>query len=140
MAMIFLLAFLQLQNWRGAHEAAILKQFTEFLSIPNVASDKGNLAKNAQWIVTQLKQRGVATRLLEDGDTPPVVFGEIATPGATRTIVYYAHYDGQPVEPAKWTGNDPFAPRLVQDSTGSARIYARSASDDKAAIVAMLNA
>src|SRR4030095_4053650 len=89
-------------------------------------------------------------------NTPPVVFGELRTPGATRTIGFYAHYDGQPVDPSKWS-SDPFKPTLrdkpleaggrVIPFPGAGekldpewRIYARSASDDKAPIIAMLAA
>lgn len=141
----FVLLFLQVltgvRTWRVAHEQAVLQQFVEFLAIPNVASDKANIGRNAQWIVAQLKQRGVATQLLEEPGIPPVVYGEIATPGAKQTLVLYAHYDGQPVEPAKWVGGDPFKPRL-EGAPGDAKglIYARSASDDKGAIMAMLAA
>jgi acetylornithine deacetylase/succinyl-diaminopimelate desuccinylase-like protein len=135
----FLLLFFQatasVKAWTQAHEPAILQQFVEFLSIPNVAADKAGLGRTANWIVAQLKQRGVATRLLEEPGVPPVVYGEIMTPGAKQTIVLYAHYDGQPVEPAKWVGGDPFKPRVVDGM-----IYARSASDDKGAIMAMLAA
>ena len=41
----------------------------------------------------------------------PVVFGEIKAPGATRTIVFYAHYDGQPLDPKEWA-TPPFMPTL----------------------------
>ena len=64
-------------------------------------------------------------------DAPPVVFGEIDTPGAARTVIFYAHYDGQPLDPKEWT-TPPWQPVLRDD-----RIYARSASDDKAPIVAL---
>ena len=77
-------------------------------------------------------------------------------PGATRTIVFYAHYDGQPVVRAEWTG-DPWKPVLrdgpLRDGGREIawdgirapldpewRLYARSASDDKAPIVGLLAA
>jgi acetylornithine deacetylase/succinyl-diaminopimelate desuccinylase-like protein len=42
------------------------------------------------------------------------VYGEVLSPGATRTLVFYAHYDGQPVNPAKWAeGLSPFKPQLT---------------------------
>ncbi len=144
-------------QFRRAHEHEIVDEFRALLAIPNVASDTANIRRNATLIRTLLERRGVATRLLEVGDAPPVVFGEVSVPGAQRTMTFYAHYDGQPVEPSKWVGGDPFKPILrsmQSDGTGSEvnwptqgrpfdpewRIFCRSASDDKAPIMAILAA
>ena len=127
------------REWRMAHEEQILNEFTKLLAIPNVAADKPGLLKNADALVNMLTARHVAARLLEIPNVPPVVFGEIKTPGAKRTIVFYAHYDGQAVTPADWEGGEPFKP-VFRDVNGERRIYARSASDDKAAIMAQLTA
>jgi acetylornithine deacetylase/succinyl-diaminopimelate desuccinylase-like protein len=70
---------------------------------------------------------------------PPLVWGEFRTPGATRTIVFYAHYDGQPVTPSEWDTGAPFTP-VIKQVNGEPRIYARGAGDDKAAIFAQLQA
>ena len=141
--------------YRRAHEAEILREFRDLLAIPNLASDSIAIRRNAAAIVAMLERRGVTTRLLESpGGGPPAVYGELRTAGATRTIVLYAHYDGQPVEPARWA-TPPWEPTLrdgplerggnvvplpsAAGTTGPEwRIYARSASDDKAPIVAML--
>jgi acetylornithine deacetylase/succinyl-diaminopimelate desuccinylase-like protein len=125
--------------WRVAHEQQILKEFTDLLAIPNVASDKDNIRRNADALVEMLGRRHVAAKLLLAPDSNPVVYGELKTPGAKHTIVFYAHYDGQPVTPEDWETKAPFAPvtRMVKDEP---RIYARSASDDKAAILAQLTA
>jgi acetylornithine deacetylase/succinyl-diaminopimelate desuccinylase-like protein len=141
--------------YRQAHEIEIIKEFVEFLSIPNVASDSVNIRRNAAAIIEMMKRRSIAARLLE-GNGPPAVFGEIKTPGATRTVAIYAHYDGQPVDPAMWA-SAPFTPTLrdkAMEAGGQIipfakrgesynpewRLYARSASDDKAPIMAMLAA
>jgi len=121
----------------------LTQQFSDFLSIPNVAADPANLRRNADFLITQLQQRGAETKLLTDpslpATTPPVVFGEIRTPSAKRTIVFYAHYDGQPVTPSEWDTGKPFTP-VVRQVDGEPRIYARGAGDDKAAIFAQLTA
>ena len=126
------------------------------LAIPNLASDATNIRKNAEAIQKMLARRGVESRLLEVEGAPPAVYGEIRTPGARRTIVFYAHYDGQPVDPTEWA-TPPWQPVLrdkALDRDGRTiplpddgskfdpqwRIYARSASDDKAPIQAMLTA
>jgi len=121
-------------DYRVKHEPEILGEFSRLLSIPNIASDKPNIRRNADTIAAALTKRGVAAQLVEIPDANPVVYGELKTPGANRTIVLYAHYDGQPLDPKEWA-TPPFEP-VIKDG----RIYARSASDDKAPIIAMLTA
>lgn len=142
------------RHWRENHERAIIDEYFQFLSIPNIATDRVNIRRNADFIVAKLKKRGVAARLVEAPDVNPVVFGEIRTPGATRTIVFYAHYDGQPLDPKEWA-TPPFSPVLRDKSLEKdgqivplpaskfdpeSRIYARSTGDDKAPIIAILAA
>ncbi|HVE71344.1 MAG TPA: M20/M25/M40 family metallo-hydrolase [Thermoanaerobaculia bacterium] len=122
------------RTWRTRSETAILDELRAFLAIPNIASDTPNIERNAAALAEMLRKRGVTPQLLRVEGAPPVVFGEIRTPGARETLVLYAHYDGQPVDPSQWT-SDPWKPELRGD-----RIYARSASDDKAPIIAMLAA
>ena len=141
--------------WRQQHERAIVDEFVSLLSIPNIASDRANIQRNAEAIAAMMEKRGIASRLVSIPGGNPVVFGNIRTPGATRTIGFYAHYDGQPLDPKEWT-SPPFEPTLrdkrVEDGgrvlplpVGAAfdpewRLYARGAADDKAPIVALLTA
>jgi len=144
------------RSWVRAHEGAVLREFAELLAIPNLASDGPNIRRNAEHIVAMLGRRKIAARLLDGEGGPPVVYGERPAPGARRTVVIYAHYDGQPVDPAKWT-SPPWTPVLrdgpleaggravpldaLAGPTGPEwRIYARSAGDDKAPILALVAA
>jgi acetylornithine deacetylase/succinyl-diaminopimelate desuccinylase-like protein len=127
-------AALSAGKWREAHEQAILREFTDLLAIPNIASDSPNIARNAAAVQLMLDKRGVKTRLLNVPGAPPAVYGEILQPGAARTVVFYAHYDGQPLDPKEWA-TPPWQP-VIHDG----RIWARSASDDKAPIVALATA
>jgi acetylornithine deacetylase/succinyl-diaminopimelate desuccinylase-like protein len=130
------------RDYVAAHQAELLKQFEEFVAIPDVAADPAGLKRNANYLVEQLKKRGVAAQLLTapglPEQTPPVVYGELKAQGATRTIVFYAHYDGQPVTPSEWD-TPPFSP-VVKNVGGDDRIYGRATGDDKAAIFAQLTA
>src|SRR5277367_4220252 len=103
------------RRWRETHERAIIDEYFQLLSIPNIATDQVNIRRNADLIVTMLKKRGVEAKLVEAPDVNPVVFGEIRVPGATRTIVFYAHYDGQPLDPKEWA-TPPFSPVLRDKS------------------------
>ncbi|HTS10485.1 MAG TPA: M20/M25/M40 family metallo-hydrolase [Candidatus Limnocylindrales bacterium] len=143
-------------QWRQGHERQIVEEFVSLLSIPDVSADRANIQRNAEAIAEMMRKRGIEARLVSVPGANPVVFGEIRTPGATRTIVFYAHYDGQPVDPKQWA-TAPFTPTLrdgrVEEggkvislpAEGSAinsewRIYARAAGDDKAPIEAMMTA
>jgi acetylornithine deacetylase/succinyl-diaminopimelate desuccinylase-like protein len=149
----------RVRQYRQAHEHQILREFVSLLSIPNVASDEENIRRNAALILEMMKERGLEPRLLEakTPNVPPVVYGEWKTAGATRTIVLYAHYDGQPTDPKQWTGTLPWQPvlrsaaleaggKLLPSPSDNAlidpewRLYARSASDDKAGVMAILTA
>jgi acetylornithine deacetylase/succinyl-diaminopimelate desuccinylase-like protein len=118
--------------WHGAHQRQILDEFFELLRIPNAGPER--LRDNANFIRTMLEKRGVSARLLEMDGVPPAVYGELRTPGARRTIAFYAHYDGQAVRPAEWK-TPPFEP-TIRDG----RVWARSASDDKTPIIALVAA
>src|SRR3712207_577552 len=79
------------RDYRKAHERELLAEFAELLSIPNVASDRANIRRNAGHIVRMMERRGLAPRLLEAGDAgaPPAVYGEWKVEGAARTVVLY---------------------------------------------------
>ena len=147
------------REYRRANEHLILSEFVGLLSLPNVASDRENIRRNAAHISEMMRARGLNPRLLEAAteNVPPAVYGEWKVPGATRTIIFYAHYDGQPTDPAKWTGTRPWEPTLrdAPFETGGKilpmpsasdpvnpewRLYARSSSDDKAGVLAILTA
>ncbi len=145
------------RSWRQQHEIEIVRELNALLAIPNHAADAPNIRRNATLLKAMLDRRGLNGQILDNGQFAPAVFGELRTPGATRTVMFYAHYDGQPVVPAEWT-TPAFTPTLrsapgADGSLGPVkaapmtgqfdpedRIYARSASDDKSPIVAMLAA
>jgi len=144
------------RSWRERNEVAILREFTELLSLPNVAANVADVERNADAIARRLERRGfVVSRLGEPGE-PPVAYAERRVPGARRTLVFYAHYDGQPVDAVRWA-SDPWSPVLragrLEDGAREIplpglqapldrewRLYGRSTSDDKASIVGVLAA
>jgi acetylornithine deacetylase/succinyl-diaminopimelate desuccinylase-like protein len=149
-------AALAARQWREQHDRQIVDEFVALLAIPDIAADRMNIQRNAEAIAAMLERRGIASKLVSVPDGNPVVFGEIKTPGATRTIVFYAHYDGQPLDPKEWA-TPPFTPTLRDkqlERDGQViplpapgrpfdpewRLYARGAADDKAPIIALLAA
>src|SRR5687767_8934269 len=101
-----------------ANDVAVLRELVEFLAIPNLASDSVNIRRNARHIMQMLERRGARAQLLETPGAPPAVFGELRTPGATRTVMFYAHYDGQPVDTTQWA-SAPWTPTLRSRALGA---------------------
>ena len=140
----------KVRAWIEANQQAVVSELLDLLAIPNVAADRANIRRNAEHLRAMMQKRGFSVELLETAGNP-LVYGELRVPGATRTLLLYSHYDGQPVDARRWKQSDPFSPllRLGKDgpeTQGSreydpeTRIYARSASDDKSPIVMLLAA
>ena len=138
------------------HQAAIVREFMDLVSIPNVRTDLPNITRNAEQLRQMLERSGMKPEVWETSSTP-LVYGERLVAGARRTILFYIHYDGQPVEKARWAQPDPFQPVLragsleqgaeeIRDFAGRTtfpddwRIYARAAGDDKGPIQAFVSA
>ncbi len=101
-----------------------------------------------------LQRHGLKAELLETAGNP-LVYAEKNAPGAARTLLFYIHYDGQPVDVSKWKQEGgPFHPVMrdgrmedggkivsnflsLKNVPDEWRLYARSASDDKAPIAAL---
>ncbi|MEM6376844.1 MAG: M20/M25/M40 family metallo-hydrolase [Bacteroidota bacterium] len=134
----------------------VLKTHRHFVSMPNVASNADDMYKNIDWISQEFFSRKFTVRLLES-ETLPIVLAERVIDPEARTILFYLHLDGQPVDASRWNQEDPFTPVLkAQNSSGEWeiidwnklddpidsewRIFGRAAADDKAPIMMMLTA
>jgi acetylornithine deacetylase/succinyl-diaminopimelate desuccinylase-like protein len=147
----------QINAYRAAREGDIVGQLDELTRLPSVAARPQALVATANWLERQLKMRGFETaQFTAKGGSLPLVFGLYRVRGATRTVIFYAHYDGQPVNPSQWA-SDPFVP-VMRDGPLSPtartidwrhtkapfdpewRLFGRAAADDKASIIAFLTA
>jgi acetylornithine deacetylase/succinyl-diaminopimelate desuccinylase-like protein len=147
----------QIDQYRLAHEAAIVGEIDALTRLKSVAADPAGLIATAHWLENALKTRGFEVSELATGpSSAPAVFGYLKTAGARRTVVFYAHYDGQPVTPAQWS-SDPFTPVMRANALSPDahevdwkkstppfdpewRLFGRAVSDDKASIAAFLAA
>lgn len=143
------------REWRQAHEKEIVGDFVTLLSKPNVATTLADVDANAAYISDLLTKRGFKAQLLRAAlGTPASVFAELKTPGAKRTVLFYAHYDGQPIGQKGWI-TSPFEPAMrtalpdakpidwkaaVGPLDPDWRLYGRSAGDDKGSIQALISA
>lgn len=148
----------KVRSYKLQNESSIYNDFISFLKIPNVATDSVNIRLNAEYLVQLMNAKGISNVQLlmaNDKNVPSAVYGEVNVPHATKTVIFYAHYDGQPVNPATWAkGLLPFEPQLSNGRFDEGatfqspsfplndnwRIYARGASDDKGGVMAILSA
>lgn len=136
---------------------AVLKQHREFVAIPNVSAVEADMYKNIDFVQPKFEKLGFEVRLLES-ETLPIFLAEKVVDKNAKTVLFYFHLDGQPVNPENWEQDDPFVPVLKQQNESGAwdsidwssihkkkidpewRVFARAAADDKGPITMMLTA
>jgi acetylornithine deacetylase/succinyl-diaminopimelate desuccinylase-like protein len=103
-----------------------LKQYLAIPSISALPQHSADVRRAAEWTAEELKKVGLQNVRLIETPGNPVVYGDwLGAPGAP-TILFYGHYDVQPVDPVdQWT-SPPFE-ATVRDG----EIYARGSADDK---------
>ncbi|CUH83668.1 dipeptidase [Thalassovita mediterranea] len=114
----------------------------ELLRIPSISTDpayKADCDSAADWLVNDLKSLGVDA---EKRATPghPMVVGHINdAPEGAPHVLFYGHYDVQPVDPLDLWDNPPFEPRLEETANGTV-IRGRGSSDDKGQLMTFVEA
>jgi acetylornithine deacetylase/succinyl-diaminopimelate desuccinylase-like protein len=106
-----------------------LDELKAFLAIPSISAlpaHAGDVRRCAEWCAGEMQRIGLQNVRLIDTPGNPVVYGDwLNAPGAP-TILFYGHYDVQPVDPLDLWESPPFE-ATVRDG----EIYARGAADDK---------
>jgi len=102
---------------------------------PSVSAQNLGLNETAELVSMFLRETGFTVEAFSPSKGPPVVFAELASKIGRKTLVFYNHYDVQPVEPVELWKNPPFS-ATVEDG----RVYARGASDNKGNIISRLMA
>lgn len=138
-------------NWQ--HGISLLQ---EIVSMPNDALYPEQIEENIKWAEKQFEDRSWTSERLETG-VIPLLLAEKKSAGATKTILFYFHMDGQAVDRSKWEQEDPYTPVLKnQDQNGNWeiiptsrlqseydpdwRFFGRSTSDDKGPVAMFLTA
>jgi acetylornithine deacetylase/succinyl-diaminopimelate desuccinylase-like protein len=119
------------------HHDRFLKEWSEFLSFKSISTDpayENECERCALWVKHQLEKLGGTAELLR-GNGRPVVYGEIPGDASKPTVLFYGHYDVQPVDPIEKWLTDPFTPTLKEG-----RLYARGAQDNKGQVTYFLKA
>ncbi|GAA4467753.1 dipeptidase [Nibrella saemangeumensis] len=142
------------------HIRSYYGELYDFVSLPSNAYVKEHVQPNLDWLRNAFSRRGFSVEFLPTKGHP-VVFAErkadTAPAGPLKTLLFYMHFDGQPVEPSAWQQESPYKPVLKRKNASGQweamdwqalqtgydpewRIYARAVSDDKGPIAMMLAA
>ena len=115
-----------------------VSELKHYLAIPSISAltmHDDDVRRCAQWTADEMKRVGLENVRLAQTPGHPIVYGEwLHAPGAP-TILFYGHYDVQPVDPLNQWETPPFEP-TVRDG----EIYARGAADDKGQVFMHLKA
>jgi hypothetical protein len=103
--------FERVDAYRVANEREIVDDFFALLSLPNVADNLSDMARNADYIELLLRARGFAVQRLSAGGAP-YIYAELGNNPDAETVMFYAHYDGQPILVEDWT-YPPYEPTLL---------------------------
>jgi acetylornithine deacetylase/succinyl-diaminopimelate desuccinylase-like protein len=112
-----------------ANKERYLKELKEFLAIPSVSSQKdhdGDMMKCAQWVADQMRTIGMESVQILPTGGHPLVYGNWLHSPDKPTVLFYGHYDVQPVDPLNLWTSPPFEATIRGEN-----LYARGSSDDK---------
>lgn len=142
----------------AAIDAATWREYLAFCAMPSDAIVPADIQRNAAWLVDACARRALDARLLANGDVPMVYAAWPRVRTELPTILFYAHFDAQPVVAEAWSQPDPWTPVLKEralDGTWRTipaerlfdaqpdpewRVFGRAAADDKGPIVMLLAA
>jgi acetylornithine deacetylase/succinyl-diaminopimelate desuccinylase-like protein len=131
-------------SWLESNQTKLLDQLAELVAIPCVSPGGGcqaELSQAAAWVAEALRQAGVPTVKVFPGKDrtqgahtdADVVYAEWIVDPSQPTVLFYSHYDVQPVDADRWVNKKPFQLRIE-----AGRAIGRGAQDDKGGFVAQL--
>ena len=120
---------------------AATDRLLDLLRIPSISTDpafKADCQTAAEWLVADLESLGIAASVRP---TPghPMVVGHVDGPAGSPHVLFYGHYDVQPVDPLSLWHSDPFDPKMEDTPKGKV-IRGRGAADDKGQLMTFLEA
>lgn len=121
---------------------ASLERLFSLLRIPSISTDQAyakDVRRAAEWLVNDLKSIGFEASVRETEGHPMVVAHHDGPAGAPH-LLFYGHYDVQPVDPLSLWEDDPFDPKLKEIEPGRKIITGRGSSDDKGQLMLFVEA
>jgi len=109
-------------------KSAYLEELKDYIRIPSISTDpeyKPEVRRAAEFLLGKMRAAGLAAELIETAGHP-LVYGEWKQAAGAPTVLFYGHYDVQPVDPVDLWRHPPFEPTEEGDN-----LVARGATDDK---------
>lgn len=119
-----------------------LDRLFDLVRIPSISTDpayKAECRKAGEWLVKELAELGFDTSLRDTPGHPMVVAHHAADRADAPHVLFYGHYDVQPVDPLDLWEDDPFAP-AIKEKDGRKIITGRGTSDDKGQLLTFVEA
>ncbi|HEX6901776.1 MAG TPA: dipeptidase [Thermoanaerobaculia bacterium] len=111
-----------------AEKERYLEELKDYIRIPSISTDpdyKHEVLRASEFLVGKLREAGLEAERIETAGHPLVYAEWMGAPGKP-TVLFYGHYDVQPVDPIELWRNPPFEPTVEGD-----KLVARGATDDK---------
>src|SRR5438067_8813836 len=115
-----------------------LEELKALLAIPSISAlpeHAGDVKRCADWVADEMRRIGLQNVRLIDTPGNPVVYGDWLGAASAPTVLFYGHYDVQPVDPLNLWESPPFE-ATVRDG----ELYARGSADDKGQVFMHLKA
>ncbi|MEM7215160.1 MAG: M20/M25/M40 family metallo-hydrolase [Pseudomonadota bacterium] len=122
-------------------DSAVDRLFS-LLKIESISTDPAfasECKKAGEWLVEDLKSIGFEARLCETPGHPMVVAHHDGPEGCPH-VLFYGHYDVQPVDPLELWDEPPFEPRIKDMPDGTKQMIGRGTSDDKGQLMTFVEA
>jgi acetylornithine deacetylase/succinyl-diaminopimelate desuccinylase-like protein len=121
---------------------ASIERLFELVRIPSISTDPAyanDCRRAAKWLVDDLKEIGFEASI-RDTKGHPMVVAHHDGPEGNPHVLFYGHYDVQPVDPLDLWDEDPFNPGIKEIEPGRKIITGRGSSDDKGQLMLFVEA
>jgi len=128
----------EITSFVDANKDRYLSELKDFIAIPSVSSQKNHepdMRRCAQWVADHMRTVGMQNVQIFETKGHPVVFSEWMGAPGKPTVLFYGHYDVQPVDPLNLWTSPPFEATIRGDN-----LYARGSADDKGQVFIHLKA
>jgi len=125
----------RIYNYVDLHVDDFVEDLVRFVRQPSVSAKGEGIEECAKLVEEMMREIGLSTKILRGEKGHPVVYGEVKSKKAGKTLLFYNHYDVQPPEPLEEWKYEPFS-----GTVADGKVYGRGVVDNKGNLVSRLKA